>query len=122
MTQTARPTSSSPTPASLPLWQLLTGCAEAVAAAEEHLFLAVHHAHRGRSPLAVENARTDLGVVLAGELVDADLPGLGLLGQVAEGDGDVEEVLDAARQRVNQRATAGRQQGASGLVPRTPPM
>lgn len=32
MTQTARPTSSSPTPASLPLWQLLTGCAEAVAA------------------------------------------------------------------------------------------
>lgn len=34
MTQSARPpsSSSSPTPASLPLWQLLTGCAEAVAA------------------------------------------------------------------------------------------
>ena len=32
MTQTARPTSSSPTTASLPLWQLLTGCADAVAA------------------------------------------------------------------------------------------
>lgn len=36
MTQTARPpSSSSPTPASLPLWQLLTGCAEAVAAVQQ---------------------------------------------------------------------------------------
>src|SRR5690606_10491974 len=40
----------------------------------------------------------DLGVLL-GELVDAVLPRAGLLRQLAERDGDVQEVLDAAQQR-----------------------
>ena len=43
------------------------GVAVAVAAAEENQFPAVHHAHRRRAPLPMENVRTDVSVVLGDE-------------------------------------------------------
>ena len=53
-------------------------------------------------------------LVLLGELVDAALPGAGVLGQVAERDADLEQVLDAAEQgqrRLRARAAARRSAG-----------
>ena len=48
-------------------------------------------------------------LVLLGELVDAALPGAGVLGQVAERDADLEQVLELAEQR--QRRLGARRLG-----------
>ena len=60
-------------------------------------------------------------LVLLGELGDAALPGPGLLGQVAERDADLEQVLDLGEQ--GQRGLRARRlrRGSAGRPPRTTP-